>query len=101
MRPRTWPPASMMCQRVSASADCALGMKVDDISLTLYPELVPELLGGFPPGQHSVGQVQATVNPNHTELSGHCQAASGRQCMPSKGSLRVLPFATAARPQSR
>src|SRR3954453_7058398 len=75
MRPRTFPPASMMCQRVAASADAALGMNVDDIFfLNSLSRTVPAMVGGIPPGQHSVGQVQATVNPNHTGLSGDCQA---------------------------
>src|SRR5581483_8768897 len=81
IRPRTLPSASMTCQRLSAAALVALAMNVDipDKPFRISRTDVRD----FPPGRAllaraTVGQVQATVNPNHTHLSGECQA-NGRE----------------------
>ena len=63
-------PAGVGESRCSAGHECRR-------HLFYSSRLYPAVFGGFPPGQHSVGQVQATVNPNHTYLSGHCQVSGG------------------------
>src|SRR5262245_44002326 len=74
MRPSTWPSASITCQRPAfACSAVAINVDIPETPLRRKP---PErtvvkftaLMG------HPVRQVQATVNPNHTSVSGDCQA---------------------------
>src|SRR3954451_9460122 len=65
MRPSTCPLASITCQRPDSAAYCAVAIKLD----------IPEApLEEVRRDRGRGGTVPTTVNPNHTSISGHCQA---------------------------